>query len=214
MNKLVKVRLLGDLGRYVKPEWNLAINSVKEAVHAINTLTNNSFSNYFIKQNKLQAKYRVIINGRDFTSPVTELNETNYEMVNQSELVMKKKDLETIDIVPVLESASKILGVLAIIIGVILIAFGGHQLIFAGLMLVMAGAMALISRPPEAGKFRSIDRAGGESYLFGGPVNIVGEGGPVPAGYGQAIVGSQVISSAFKIANFQTFRTDISTTQV
>ena len=34
------------------------------------------------------------------------------------------------------------------------------------------------------------DNGGPTSYLFNGPVNTVGEGGPVPVGYGTLMVGS------------------------
>jgi len=108
MSNLVKIRLFGDLGKSVGESWDLSVDSVKEGISAINILTNNSFSDYFYKQNKLYAKYQILINGRDFYSPEKEINENNAYLVNQSELVMKKKDLKTIDIVPVIESADPV----------------------------------------------------------------------------------------------------------
>ena len=189
-NNLVKIKLFGDINKFVAPEWDLDIHSVSEAISAINTLSNNSFSDYFFKQNKLNAKYRILINGRDFYSPTKELNETNTNLISQSELVMKKKDLKTIDIVPVLESSYEI------IIGLVI-------------AIVAAVATYLLARPPKFDNFRNINKAGGESYLFGGPANVIGDGGPVPIGYGRAIVGSQVISSAYKIQDYQIFRDDI-----
>ncbi len=73
---------------------------------------------------------------------------------------------------------------------------------------VAAVATYFLTRPPKFDAFRKIDKSEGESYLFGGPVNIIGEGGPIPIGYGRAIVGSQVISSAYKIQDYQTYRSD------
>lgn len=217
MNKLIKLKLHGDLAK-IGAEWNFATKSVNETLYALNTLTNNSFTNYFIKNDKLKAKYRILINGKDFISPVEELNEENIEMINSSELVMQKENIETIDIVPFIENSdSKALGILSTILGVILIVVGiiiavvgafvgatplGLALIGIGLGLAAGGVAALLSRPPNAGSFKNPDLAGQESYLFSGPSNVIGEGGPVPIGYGRVLLGSQVISAAYKIINF------------
>ena len=210
-NNLVSIRLLGDLGKNVGEKWNFNVESVQEAIHAINTMTGNKFTDYFVKNNKLSAKYRVLINGRDFQSPESEINEKNWEIIHKSELVMKKKNLKTIDIVPILESAGGSGGIFAVILGVVLIIVGaillplgiGAFLIVAGLGILAAGVAFMLAKPPSFGKFRDPDRAGGQSYLFGGPVNTIGEGGPVPVGYGRLIVGSQVISSSYKIVDYQ-----------
>lgn len=217
MNKLIKLNLRGDLGEKVGRAWEFNVKSVKEAIFALNSVTKNKFNNYFIQNDKLYAKYRVLINGRDFSSPVNEINEKNWEQINHSELMMAKQNIETIDIVPFLESSdSKILGIITLVVGVVLIATGVFSeagfvvanqglIIMAGVTLLAAGVFALLSRPPEFGKFKDPDKIGG-SYLFGGPVNVIDEGGPVPVGYGRLLVGSQVISSAYKINNYQTFR--------
>jgi len=206
MNKLVKVKFYGDLANHLEKEWDLAVESVQEAIHSINCLTGNKFTDYFIKNNKLSAKYRVLINGRDFQSPESEINEKNWETVQKTELVMKKGDLKTIDIVPVLESAGGNGGIFSIILGIILVIVGiwVPPLLVVGVGLIAAGVAFMLAKPPTFGKFREPDRAGGQSYLFSGPINTIGEGGPVPVGYGRIIVGSQVISSAYKVADYQT----------
>lgn len=214
-NKLVKISLHGDLGRGVGHKlFNLAVSSVQEAIRGIDTLTDRKFSNYFIQNNKMYAKYRVLINGRDFSCPVKELNLENVEEINNSELVMEKANLETIDIVPILEGSGDVanffqalLGVILIIVGILLLPVsgpGGFALIVAGLGMVISGVMGLLAKPPKFQDFRKIDKSGGESYLFGGPTNTIGEGGPVPVGYGRIIVGSQVISSSYKVVDYQT----------
>lgn len=212
--KLTKITLHGDIGKKIsKDVWNLSISSVREALHAINVLSNNELNNYFIRHNKLQAKYRVLINGRDFLCPVKELNETNMEEINNSELIMKHENLETIDIVPILEGTSNdVLGYIQIVVGVILMIASffvpglGPALFVAGLMLVGAGIMTLLTKPPKFDDFRKIDKAGKDSYLFSGPTNIVGEGGPIPVGYGTVLLGSQVISSSYRIQDYQIVR--------
>lgn len=204
MSKLIKLRLFGDLGEKLGTDWEFATKSVKETICALNSVTKNKFNNYFIQNDKLYAKYRVLINGRDFSSPVREINEKNLEAINQSELMMQSQSIETIDIVPFIESSdSKILGIITIVIGVVLLFIPGFQVV--GLILIAAGVASLLSRPPEFGKFRDPDK-GKQSYLFGGPTNLIGEGGSIPVGYGRLLVGSQVISSAYKITDYQTFR--------
>ncbi len=211
MEKLVKLNLLGDLGEKVGKSWEFSAKSAQECIHALNTVTRNKFNNYFINNDKLKAKYRVIINGRDFVSPVSELNEGNLEMAYQSELVMKHENLQTIDIVPFIENNDSktigiILGVILIVVGVILIFYSSAYGVAAGIALITAGIgigiAALLSKPPDFGDPNRPDKAGKQSYLFGGPINIIGEGGPVPIAFGQILAGSQVISSAYKIQDY------------
>lgn len=219
MSELVSINLFGELGEFVgSSSWEFCVKSVSEGLNALNTVTKNKFSDYFIKKNKLQAKYRVLINGRDFACEHGELNENNWQKFTESELVMKKKDLKTIDIVPLIESAgssvggiiSAILGVILIIVGVVIgiffpgIGWGvGGALIAAGLTLLGAGVFALLSKPPSFNFNQNLDTAAGQSYLFSGPSNTVGEGNPVPIGYGTMLVGSNVISAGYKISYFQ-----------
>ena len=79
-------------------------------------------------------------------------------------------------------------------------------LIFAVIAVVAAVVTYFLAKPPTFSDFRPIEKAKKESYLFGGPVNVIGEGGPIPVGYGRVLVGSQVVSSAYKIVDYQTFR--------
>ena len=92
---------------------------------------------------------------------------------------------------------------------------GGGSLGLLGLLapailgLVALGVSMLLMKPPPMVSPQSIanpsadfeaspDSGGGEpSYTFNGPVNTVGEGGPVPIGYGRLIIGSQQIFSSY-----------------
>lgn len=212
-NKLIKLNLHGDLGDKLGKNWEFAVKSVREALSALNCITDNALNNYFIKNKKLDSHYRVLINGKDFRSPENVINKNNIEILSQTNLVYNINNLETIDIVPFIENTdSKILGIVAMVVGVVLIVVGlltswagGEGLVVAGLGLFMAGVAALLVRLPEFENFRNIDKFGNQSYLFSGPTNIIGEGGPVPVGYGRMIVGSQVISSAYTIRDYQTF---------
>jgi predicted phage tail protein len=92
---------------------------------------------------------------------------------------------------------------------------GGGSLGLLGMLapailgLVALGVSMLLMKPPPMVSPQSIanpsadfeaspDSGGGEpSYTFNGPVNTVGEGGPVPIGYGRLIIGSQQIFSSY-----------------
>ena len=197
---LVNIKLHGHLGAKIGGNWDLAVKSVGEAVHAINCLTGKLYK-YLAEKDKEGANYRVLINGRDF-----KYNEKpsidNLESIKTSELAMRSSLLKTIDIVPVIEGSDD---VLAIVLGVVLIAVGifvpglgvfGAALIIGGIGLIAAGIINLLSSPPQFEDFRG---GGKQSYLFNGPINVTNEGGPVPVGYGRLIVGSQVTYAAYEV---------------
>ena len=209
MSKLVNVRLFGVLGDEVGHEWNLAIKSVGEAVRFIE-MNSKKFYKTLHSFDKKNIKYEVIINGRKF-QPEKELTPDNVEDIKNSELAMVYKDLETIDIVPVLEGANSdifqaILGVILIIVGIIFPVIGAFT-IPAGLVLLASGVVGLLTKPPKFEDFREIEQGGRTSYLFSGPANIIGEGGPVPVGYGRLIIGSQVVSAAYVVRDVSTSNT-------
>jgi hypothetical protein len=93
----------------------------------------------------------------------------------------------------------------------------------AGLSLIAAGVTSLLAKPPPLLPFNAqqattqnqgaIGQGGGpQSYLFNGPVNTVGEGGPVPVGYGTLMVGSVAVNVYYEniyVANLR--QTDTNT---
>ena len=179
------------------------------AIKALNTITKNKFNEYFIKNNKLNAQYRILINGRDFDCEDKVIGIENADAINNSELIMKKKDLKTIDIVPLIESnGSGLAGIFQSILGAILIVFGAvfgnPALIFAGIALLAAGIVSLLSKPPTFNYTNNAPNSASQSYLFAGPTNTVGEGNPIPIGYGTLLVGSNVVSAGYKIIPYQT----------
>lgn len=135
-------------------------------------------------------------------------------------------DLKTIDVIPVLEGdgggggkGGKGKGIFGIIFGGLLaftgigliflaptFAFLGLGLVTAGLAIGATGFLGLMSSPPPfvAPEFQRPDvssprdpNGGGRSYLFNGPANTAGEGGPVPIGYGRLAVGSKTVSATY-----------------
>jgi predicted phage tail protein len=216
---MVEIELHGILGEKIKKnKWNLAVNSVGEAIRAIEANTNSLYKNLY-ELDKENIKYRVLINKKDFKVFKEEKDVKNdFEKVIYSNLstIYKDDDLKSIDIVPVLEGSSSFFAVFAVVVGVAL-AFTGvglaltgvigfalaASLVVAGIGLAAAGFLSLLSSPPPfvAPEFASANTqskgGGNKSYLFDGPTNVNGEGGPIPIGYGRVLVGSKSISATF-----------------
>ena len=205
----VKIRFFGELAKKFSKEYNLLISSVGEAFHAININTKRKLYPWLIERDKVGIRYKIVINGEPFK---TDHDLTVVQNIQNSELVIKRGNLRSIDVIPVIEGADgDILGIFTIILGVVLaivgFAFGGPQwgaaLVIAGIGLIAGGVTNLLMRPPKFDDFREISSGGGgkQSYLFGGPQNTINEGGPVPVGYGRLLVGSQVVSASYVISN-------------
>jgi len=211
MSNLVNVKIHGVLADQLgRSEWKLAVKSVGEAIRAIECNTHKLYQN-LMENDKKNIKYRVLINEKDFL--IEEGKDPNsIEDLNNSELAIKKDNLKSVDIVPVIEGSDDIMSIVTIIVGVALIAMGmgwistpllmgagtGVQaaLILGGIGLVAAGVTNLLTPMPEFGDFREIETGGSASYIFNGPVNTIREGGPVFVGYGRLLIGSHVIQSA------------------
>lgn len=213
---MVKVKLHGMLAeKFNKSEWELSVKSASEAIRAIEANTKVFFKT-LRELDKQNVRYRVLINKNDFVCfKKQEDIQNEYDLAFNSNLITiyEKKELESIDIVPVIEGAGDVfgavLGIIAIVAGAVLIATGvgvgiGIALVIGGIGLAAAGFINLMSSAPPyvAPEFSSPDVAspkggGGKSYLFDGPSNTAGEGGPVPVGYGRLLIGSKTISASY-----------------
>jgi predicted phage tail protein len=110
MSSFTKVRLHGDLGAEVGPEWELDVSTVGEAMKAIEYLSRRKLFKHLISKDKQNLKYQVLINEKLVTYENGEINEENLSDVEKSELVMRFEKLDTIDVVPVLQGAGCLLG--------------------------------------------------------------------------------------------------------
>ena len=212
--KKVSIKLHGVLGKAIgKTNWDLAVKSVSEAIHAINILTNNKLNQYLNLHG--HDKFEIVINGRKFKHDKF-LDPKDKEILNEvsnSELNIKRNNLETIDIIPIIDASDSdifaiILGVVLIIVGIVVAgaSFGsagvlGGALIIGGIGIIAAGVINLLSKPPAFEPFQEIEQGGKKSYLFSGPENTIREGGAVPVGYGRLLVGSQTISASYDVYN-------------
>ena len=193
-NNLVNIKIHGVLGKKIgQKNWNLQVSSVSEALHAINTMTS---SKLFYSMNELSQK------GVKYVVKVNNQVQKIEDKINP--LILERKNLESIDLAPVVEGA--FLGTLGTICGAGLMFFGDNAVMRTlGATLFFAGLSNALSKPPEKPEDRLITnpssdpQALSQSYLFGGPVNVVNEGGPVPIGYGRLIVGSQVILTSYEV---------------
>lgn len=219
---LVSVKFHGVLGDLLpKTDWKVAVKSVGEALHAVETLSKRQLYKSIRKLCETNTKYCLMINGEYFKTD-QELDIENPDSIKSSELVMKK-NIKTLDVIPIIEGAENILNILTIITGVTLMVVSaflswsgpwGPALFLAGLGLLAAGITNLLTSPPKFEDFREIDGGGSRSYLFNGPQNTTREGGPVPLLYGELIVGSQVISTTYDIINISASTNGITSTAI
>jgi predicted phage tail protein len=215
---MTNITLHGEIAEQVGREnWKIKVNSIKEALRAIQVLSKGKLLKYLIGAAEKSVEYKVIVNKREIMNPES-ISLEKPESILNSELVMINEKLETLDIVPIIRGAggggnSSTKGVLALVLGVLLIATGvfapvgfgvglsatasatlSGALIGAGLGLAVTGITLLMMSPPKFDDFRKIQEDGSKpNYLFDGPSNILGEGGPVPIGYGKMKIGSQTV---------------------
>lgn len=193
MSELVKIRMHGIFAEKIGKEFNLAVNSVSEAFHAINVLTNDGWRRAQLQNIEDNLKYSIVINEKQLDlSSLNHINkdnmheQENIDAVRNSELFLNpKEDLRSIDIVPVNEGGGPALPSI---------------IAFAIVTIIVTVIQLILMKPPKFDDFREIeDTRKGQSYLFAGPQNTVNEGGPIPLGYGRALVGSQVVAQTYEV---------------
>jgi predicted phage tail protein len=196
---LTKVTFHGNLAdKLDQNQWELEVESIAEAMHAVDIMSDRKLSFAIIENEKQNVKYKVLVDGKNCLSkPVN-----SPEEALTSELCIKNK-METIDIVPVLEGAggggdgdSK--DIMMVVGGALMLGAGfamkSPMMTQLGLFAVLSGMANLLAEPPEFEDFREIQQVNKrESYLFNGPINTYNPGGPVPVGYGRMLVGSLAI---------------------
>lgn len=213
---MVRVNLHGKLGEDLGKTWDLNVSSVAEAMRAIEANTR-SLRKWFLDHSKEEgySAYAISVNNNFLKFK----EDCSLEEFRNSEVFMDFEDkLETIDIFPEIVGSG---GFIQIIISVVLIVVAvfvpplAPVLILAGVGLLAAGVTSLLSKPPPLIPFNAqqadpINSSAGEvggpsSYLFNGPVNTVGEGGPVPVGYGTMLIGSNNVYASYDF-NYKTNR--------
>ena len=204
---MTSIYLHGQLGKELGEKWDLNVDSVAEAISAIDANTGKLIN--FI-QSKLQdnISYNIVV---------------DEEEISEQDLLCKTPQKE-IHITPVVEGSKG--GAMKIIAGIALVAapylaatmagglgagfagtalggaagsstigalygnlnFFGNMVVGLGMSLVMGGITELMTKTPTMGEAKQT-----QSYLFQGNVNNQLQGQAVPIGYGRLRVGSQVI---------------------
>ncbi|WP_323167462.1 tail assembly protein [Pseudomonas atacamensis] len=188
--KLRTIRLYGTLGASFGRVHRLAVSNAAEAIHALCILIP-GFERFLMESKDRGLTYSVFL-GRDNIGP---------------DRLKAPSGSADIRIAPMV-IGSKRAGVLQTVIGVVLIAatfMTGGTAGFAaggvwgavgsvGISMVIGGVMQMLS-PQAKGLGAQDSPANRASYSFNGPVNTSAQGNPVGLLYGQAIVGSSVISA-------------------
>ncbi len=189
MSNLKTIKLYGDLGKEFGREFHFDVISPAEALRLL-AANFKDFSSFFVGDGT--KKYHISV---------------GEESLTQEQVGHPVSSAEVIKVVPYVEGSSDN-PVLNIVVGAAILYFSGGlgaaflgetALVGAyavaaniGWALVIGGVSALLFTPPEPDAVEQ--DANKPSYNFDGPVNTVRQGNPVPVGYGQLRVGSQVIS--------------------
>jgi predicted phage tail protein len=193
-DSLVKVNLHGKLGEAVgQKEWEVSVTSFPEALHAINIMSEDKIRKFCLSPQYAMSKYKIFVNEKEI--PFTKNPELH-------ELNLKREDLSTIEIVPVLEGATDWDWVM-IAVGVFGLGMATSPMSAMAMMtLITSGISNLLAEPPDRPTLEQITLEPDQlanSYLFQGPINVVNEGSPVPIGYGRMLCGSMVVMSTYDI---------------
>ncbi|HDY4928277.1 TPA: tail assembly protein [Yersinia enterocolitica] len=122
--------------------------------------------------------------------------------ISENELDLSGK--APIHIMPILIGSKKA-GIFQTILGAVLVAVGAILsftpfaaaspfLIKGGAVLMLGGVVQMLS-PQQGGLATRQSAENTPSYAFGGPVNTVAQGNPIPIGYGERIIGGAIISA-------------------
>lgn len=186
MTGLATIRLNGALGKNFGRNWNLAVESVADALQLIEA--NKPGVNAWMRRNaRKYDRYHVKVERHDGTSVEVE----------EREIGMVSEGIRSITITPVIAGAA---AGLRIVIGVALMISSywlGPYAFAMGASLALGGIVELLSPTPKVSSGNQ--RSDNTSYYFDGPVNTVDQGVPVPLVYGRILAGSQVISAKVTI---------------
>lgn len=182
---LKTVKLYGHLGKTFGKTFSFDVKTPAEALAALKA-TVPGFTEYMLKHS--EPGYHV------FTGKV---NLGTEQLAYPAENIIK--------IVPAITGAGK--GIFQIILGVVLIAVGYFfpgpwtpYLYKIGAGLIIGGIAQILFAPPVPNAPEERERPDNKpSYSFDGPVNTAQQGNVVPVGYGEMIIGGQVITAGLYV---------------
>ncbi|MDE9443036.1 tail assembly protein [Xenorhabdus bovienii] len=183
MNTLRTIRLSGVLIPQFGREYKLAVSSPIEAIRALSVLID-GFEKFLLTAKERGLTFAVFSGKRN---------------INRDELELSGEG--DIRIVPVIIGSKKA-GIFQTILGAVMVVAGvfawatpyGVPLVMSGVSMMLGGVVQMLS-PMPGGLARREDPDNKPSYAFGGPVNSIAQGNPVPIGYGKRRIGGAIISA-------------------
>jgi predicted phage tail protein len=183
MNILRTVRLYGVLGAQFGREHKLAVSSPQEAIRALSVLIE-GFERFLLTA-KEQGFTFAVFNGKRNISR-EELDFSGQEDIRIAPVIIGSKNAGVFQ---------TILGAVMVVAGVFLWATPfGAPMVMTGVGMMLGGVVQMLS-PMPGGLARREDPDNKPSYAFGGPVNSIAQGNPVPIGYGKRRIGGAIISA-------------------
>ncbi|MDE9456050.1 tail assembly protein [Xenorhabdus bovienii] len=183
MNTLRTIRLSGVLIPQFGREYKLAVSSPIEAIRALSVMID-GFEKFLLTAKERGLTFAVFIGKRNISRDELELSGEG-----------------DIRIVPVIIGSKKA-GIFQTILGAVMVVAGvfawatpwGVPLVMSGVSMMLGGVVQMLS-PMPGGLARREDPDNKPSYAFGGPVNSIAQGNPVPIGYGKRRIGGAIISA-------------------
>ncbi|MDE9431350.1 tail assembly protein [Xenorhabdus bovienii] len=183
MNTLRTIRLSGVLIPQFGREYKLAVSSPIEAIRALSVMID-GFEKFLLTARERGLTFAVFIGKRNISRDELELSGEG-----------------DIRIVPVIIGSKKA-GIFQTILGAVMVVAGvfawatpwGVPLVMSGVSMMLGGVVQMLS-PMPGGLARREDPDNKPSYAFGGPVNSIAQGNPVPIGYGKRRIGGAIISA-------------------
>ncbi|MDF2776549.1 MAG: phage tail protein [Enterobacteriaceae bacterium] len=187
MARLTTIRLYGSLGARFGRVHKFAVQTSAEAVKAL-CVNFDGFESYLMNAKKNGMVFAVFRGKRN-------IGVEDYQNLGGN---------NDIRIAPVMEGAKKagmfqtILGAVLIVAGVALsftpFAAATPYLVSAGISMTAGGVFQMLSPQPKGLRGRE-DPDNKPSYAFGGAVNTIAMGNPVPVLYGEREIGGAIISA-------------------
>ncbi|CAI0712987.1 Phage-related protein, tail component [Serratia entomophila] len=191
MTKIIQeyrtVRLYGVLGATFGRVHRLVIDTPREAIKAL-SVTIPGFER-FLQTAKNRGLTFAVFNGKK-NIDLDEIKFTGSEDIRIAPMII----------------GSKKAGIFQTILGAVIVAASAIGYYFApgnpystygfqiGGVMMLGGVVQMLSPMPN-GLARREDPDNKPSYAFGGPVNTIAQGNPVPIGYGKRRVGGAIISA-------------------
>ena len=174
---MTKIHLLGKAGKKFGKEFNLEIKNVKQALRAI-ACQRKGFYNFFMDEHEKGVEW-VFKRGEEFMRK------------GEEELSLGKHDIYIVPIVQgsLSDQAKRDFGTLLAIIGLIVGGPIGLGLVIVGSYIAIDGVIGLVQDDTPA--------KDEEPAIFGGPINVVKSGIPIPLCYGRLEVTGAPVNFGF-----------------